>query len=141
MSSTPMTLQFLGASGTVTGSKYLLAIGDRRVLVDAGLFQGEKGWRERNWDEFPMNPADLSDVVLTHAHADHSTYLPVLVRNGYGGPIWMTRVPRWTGRPLPGPCDGRWISPSRSSSASTAGEFPADRCDPRCSPPRSSASS
>ncbi|WP_106850470.1 MBL fold metallo-hydrolase RNA specificity domain-containing protein [Blastococcus sp. Marseille-P5729] len=87
----PMTLQFLGASGTVTGSKYLISIGDRRVLVDAGLFQGEKAWREKNWEQFPVNPADLSDVLLTHAHADHSTYLPVLIRHGYAGKIWMTR--------------------------------------------------
>lgn len=91
MTSAPMTLQFLGAAGVVTGSKYLVGIGERRVLVDAGLFQGQKEWRERNRDPFPIDPSALSDVVVTHAHADHSTYLPVLVAAGYSGPIWMTR--------------------------------------------------
>lgn len=91
MTSTPMTLQFLGASGTVTGSKYLLAIGERRIVVDAGMFQGEKKWREKNWERFPVPPSSLTDIVLTHAHADHSTFLPVLVKHGYAGKIWMTR--------------------------------------------------
>ncbi|MGD7732814.1 MBL fold metallo-hydrolase RNA specificity domain-containing protein [Propionibacteriaceae bacterium G57] len=91
MSSSPMTLQFLGASGTVTGSKYVLTIGERHVVVDAGLFQGEKQWREKNWEPFPIDPRTITDVLLTHAHADHSTYLPRLVKQGFTGPIWMTR--------------------------------------------------
>lgn len=88
------TLTFLGATGTVTGSKYLFTVGSRRVLVDSGLFQGEKKWREMNWEPFPIDPASLSDVVLTHAHLDHCGYLPALVRNGYDGPIWCTEATR-----------------------------------------------
>ena len=69
MSSHPhATLQFLGAAGTVTGSKYLLTLGERRILVDAGMFQGEKQWRLKNWEDFPVDPATITDVVLTHAH-------------------------------------------------------------------------
>ncbi len=91
---TPVSLTFLGAVGTVTGSKYLLTIGDRRVLVDAGMFQGEKQWRELNWAEFPVDPATVTDVLLTHAHTDHASYLPALVRNGFSGPIWATEGTR-----------------------------------------------
>lgn len=85
-----MTLTFLGASGTVTGSKYLLTIGDRRVMVDAGLFQGEKQWREMNWAKFPVDPGTISDLVLTHAHLDHVGYVPALVKAGFRGTIWST---------------------------------------------------
>lgn len=85
-----MTLQFLGASGTVTGSKYLLSLANRRLLVDAGLFQGEKSWRQKNWEALPIDPREIGDVLLTHAHADHSSYLPRLVRDGFAGTIWMT---------------------------------------------------
>ena len=85
-----MTLTFLGASGTVTGSKYLVDIGDRRILVDAGMFQGEKEWREMNWVDFPVPPSSIDDVILTHAHADHCAYLPALVRDGFSGPVWCT---------------------------------------------------
>lgn len=91
---TPVTLTFLGAVGTVTGSKYLLTIGERRVLVDAGMFQGEKEWREKNWAPFPVDPATITDVVLTHAHTDHASYLPALVRQGFTGPIWATEGTR-----------------------------------------------
>ncbi|NLT29016.1 MAG: MBL fold metallo-hydrolase [Propionibacterium sp.] len=85
-----LTLTFLGAAGTVTGSKYLLTMGRRHVLVDAGLFQGEKEWRVRNWDDFPVDPASITDVVLTHAHTDHIGYLPALVARGFTGPVWAT---------------------------------------------------
>ena len=88
------TLTFLGAAGTVTGSKYLLTIDGRRILVDAGMFQGEKQWRNRNWEPFPPDPASISDVVLTHAHLDHCGYLPALVRHGFRGPIWCTEGTR-----------------------------------------------
>ena len=91
MSPRNVTLTFLGASGTVTGSKYLLTIGERRILVDAGVFQGEKQWRLKNWEEFPVHPSTISDVVLTHAHTDHIGYLPALVREGFAGPVWATR--------------------------------------------------
>lgn len=90
----PSTLTFLGAAGTVTGSKYLLQVGTRRVLFDAGLFQGPKELRLRNWERFPVDPATISDVVLTHAHLDHAGYLPALVRNGFTGPIWCTNGTR-----------------------------------------------
>lgn len=91
---TPASLAFLGAVGTVTGSKYLLTIGERRVLVDAGMFQGEKQWRELNWAEFPVEPATVTDILLTHAHTDHASYLPALVRQGFKGPIWATEGTR-----------------------------------------------
>lgn len=85
------TLTFLGAARTVTGSKYLVDVGDRRVLIDAGMFQGEKQWRLRNWDEFPVPPSSITDIVLTHAHMDHCGFLPALVRHGFDGPVWCTQ--------------------------------------------------
>ena len=85
-----MKLQFLGAAGTVTGSKYLVADARNRVLVDCGLFQGLKNLRLRNWAELPFEAASISAVVLTHAHLDHSGYLPLLVKRGFGGPIYCT---------------------------------------------------
>lgn len=90
--STPQkaTLTFLGAAGTVTGSKYLMTLDDRRILLDAGVFQGD--WHARNRDRFPIDPASLSDVLLTHAHTDHVGYLPALVRHGFRGPIWATEA-------------------------------------------------
>jgi metallo-beta-lactamase family protein len=83
-------LTFLGAVGTVTGSKYLLEIADRKYLIDCGLFQGLKQLRQRNWSALPVNPADIDAVLLTHAHIDHSGYLPLLVKNGFRGPILAT---------------------------------------------------
>jgi len=82
-----LNLAFLGAAGTVTGSKFLLETEDRRVLVDAGLFQGEREWRRRNWDELSVDPTTIDAVVVTHAHLDHCGYLPVLVREGFSGPV------------------------------------------------------
>ena len=87
---TATTLTFLGGAGTVTGSKYLLTVGERRILIDAGLFQGEKQLRELNWAEFGIPPGSISDVLLTHAHMDHVGYLPRLVRGGFAGPVWAT---------------------------------------------------
>jgi len=84
------TLTFLGAAGTVTGSKYLLETGERRVLVDCGLFQGLKELRERNWEPLPLDPKGLDAVILTHAHIDHSGYLPRLVKDGYKGRVFCT---------------------------------------------------
>ncbi len=84
------TLTFLGAAGTVTGSKYLLETGGRRVLVDCGLFQGLKELRERNWEPLPLDPKGLDAVILTHAHIDHSGYLPRLVKDGYKGRVFCT---------------------------------------------------
>src|SRR5262245_51539314 len=88
------TLQFLGATGTVTGSKYLLEHDGFRVLVDCGLFQGLKELRLRNWSAPPFDPATLGRVLLTHAHLDHSGYLPVLYRHGYAGEIVTTPASR-----------------------------------------------
>jgi metallo-beta-lactamase family protein len=84
------TLTFLGAAGTVTGSKYLLDLGTRRVLVDCGLFQGLKELRERNWRPFPIAPAAIDAVILTHAHLDHSGFLPRLVAQGFSGRVFCT---------------------------------------------------
>ncbi|GAA0927570.1 MBL fold metallo-hydrolase [Kribbella koreensis] len=80
-------LTFLGAAGTVTGSKFLYEEEGQRYLADCGLFQGEAAWRRRNWDDFPVDPASLRAVVLTHAHLDHCGYLPALVRQGFQGPV------------------------------------------------------
>lgn len=84
------TLDFLGGAGTVTGSRFLINQGDRHVLVDCGLFQGLRDLRLRNWEPFPINPAELAAVVITHAHLDHSGYLPVLGRAGFAGPVYAT---------------------------------------------------
>jgi metallo-beta-lactamase family protein len=84
------TLTFLGAAGTVTGSKHLLDLGDSRILVDCGLFQGLKELRDRNWRPFPVDPASLDAVVLTHAHLDHCGYLPRLIAGGYRGRVFCT---------------------------------------------------
>lgn len=84
------TIQFLGAAGTVTGSKYLLEHEGMRLLVDCGLFQGRKELRQLNWAEPPFDPKRLNAVVLTHAHIDHIGGLPRMVRNGYRGPVFCT---------------------------------------------------
>lgn len=83
-------LKFLGANATVTGSRYLLQAGNSRLLVDCGLFQGYKPLRLRNWAPFPIDPGLINAVVLTHAHLDHSGYLPRLVRTGFTGQVWTT---------------------------------------------------
>jgi len=87
-------LSFLGGVGTVTGSKYLLEADGARVLVDCGLFQGFKQLRLRNWAPFPVDPKRIDAVVLTHAHLDHSGYLPLLVKKGYSGPVVCTEATR-----------------------------------------------
>ena len=84
-------LTFLGAARTVTGSKYLLEADGQRLLIDCGQFQGLKELRRRNWAAFPIHPASLHAVVLTHAHIDHSGLLPRLVAGGFHGPIYCTR--------------------------------------------------
>jgi metallo-beta-lactamase family protein len=83
-------LRFLGATGTVTGSRFLLETPRARVLVDCGLYQGLKPLRLRNWAPFPVDPKTIDAVALTHAHLDHSGYLPALGRNGFRGPIYAT---------------------------------------------------
>jgi metallo-beta-lactamase family protein len=89
-----MDLAFFGATGTVTGSKYLLSLGDRHLLVDCGLFQGFKQLRLRNRARFPIEPSRVDAVILTHAHLDHSGYIPVLVRDGFSGRIYSSRATR-----------------------------------------------
>lgn len=86
-----LTLQFLGAAGTVTGSKHLLSVGESEVLIDCGLFQGPKEWRVKNWEPFPLPLKDLDAVALTHAHLDHSGYLPRLIKEGFHGPVYCSR--------------------------------------------------
>ena len=86
----PPSLTFLGAAGTVTGSKHLLDLGDRRILIDCGLFQGLKELRNRNWGAFPIDPARIDAVVLTHAHLDHCGYLPRFVAQGFRGRVFCT---------------------------------------------------
>jgi metallo-beta-lactamase family protein len=88
------TLSFLGASGTVTGSKYLLTTKHGKLMVDCGLFQGYKALRSRNWEPLPVRPRDVDAVVLTHAHLDHSGYLPLLMRNGFRGTVHSTTATR-----------------------------------------------
>jgi metallo-beta-lactamase family protein len=83
-------LTFLGAARTVTGSKYLLEAGTSKVLIDAGLFQGLKELRVRNWQDLPIAPADIDAIVVTHAHLDHVGYLPRLVAQGFRGRVFCT---------------------------------------------------
>ena len=85
-----MTITFLGAARTVTGSKHLLETGGHRVLIDCGLFQGLKELRERNWQPLPVRASSIDAVVLTHAHLDHCGFLPRLVAQGFGGRIFCT---------------------------------------------------
>ena len=85
-----LSLTFLGAAGTVTGSKHLLHTGQSRVLVDCGLFQGLKELRERNWQPLPIPASGIDALVLTHPHLDHCGYLPRLVAGGFSGPVWCT---------------------------------------------------
>src|SRR5215210_8596070 len=85
------SLSFWGGVGTVTGSKYLIEGGRGRVLVDCGMFQGLKELRERNWQEPPFDPRSLDAVLITHAHIDHTGYLPRLVAQGFSKPIYCSR--------------------------------------------------
>ena len=89
-----LTMTSLGAAGTVTGSKHLLEHDGKRILIDCGLFQGMKNLRELNWEPLPVAPASIDAVILTHAHLDHSGYLPRLVRDGFRGRIYATAATR-----------------------------------------------
>ncbi len=88
---TAPTVRFLGAAGTVTGSRFLVETDTSRVLVDCGMFQGLKELRLRNWAGFPVDPATIDAVVITHAHLDHVGYVPALVQQGFSGPIFATQ--------------------------------------------------
>jgi len=83
-------IQFLGGAGTVTGSKYLLTCNNKRILVDCGLFQGIKSLRLKNWDGFPVNASEIDAILLTHAHIDHSGFIPRLIKKGFRGKIYST---------------------------------------------------
>jgi metallo-beta-lactamase family protein len=86
------TIECLGAAGTVTGAKFLLDAGGRRLLVDCGLYQGLKELRLRNWDRLPLPPEQIDAVALTHAHIDHTGYLPRLCKDGFDGRVYATRA-------------------------------------------------
>ena len=85
------SLEFLGGAGTVTGSKFLLRVDGEAVLVDCGLFQGLKDLRLKNWQPFPVDPSEITAVVLTHAHLDHTGALPLLVKQGFKGDVFCTK--------------------------------------------------
>ena len=91
MTKSDHTLRFLGAAGTVTGSRFLIESNSSRVLVDCGVFQGYKQLRLRNRDAFPVAPSTIDATLITHAHIDHTGYLPALVRDGFEGPILATK--------------------------------------------------
>jgi len=95
-----MKLHFWGASQTVTGSRFMLSQGEDHVLVDCGLFQGFKDLRLKNWAPFPMDPSKIRAVILTHAHLDHSGYIPLLIKNGFKGHIFCTPPTRELSRIL-----------------------------------------
>ncbi len=90
MASVSSRITFLGAAGTVTGSKFLVETDRARILVDCGLFQGPKELRERNWRQLPVEPSSLDAIVVTHAHLDHVGFVPVVVRDGFGGAVWAS---------------------------------------------------
>ncbi|MCC2670763.1 MAG: RNA-metabolising metallo-beta-lactamase, partial [Armatimonadetes bacterium] len=90
----PTSITFHGAADTVTGSRHFLETAGKRILVDCGLFQGPREIRERNRKRFPVDPATLDAVVLTHAHLDHAGFLPRLVKDGYRGTIYCTPATR-----------------------------------------------
>ncbi len=89
-----MKITFLGATGTVTGSKYLVSSGSKFILVDCGLFQGFKELRLRNWTPLPVKPKLIDAIILTHAHIDHTGYLPLLVKNGFSGRVYCSSATR-----------------------------------------------
>ena len=89
-----MQIQFLGAADTVTGSRHLVTLGEQRILLDCGMFQGYKVLRERNWAPLQVPPNEIDAVVLSHAHLDHSGWLPRLVQSGFRGPIYASPATR-----------------------------------------------
>lgn len=94
LTSNAVFLQSLGAAGMVTGSKHLLRTPGVNVMIDCGLFQGIKSLREKNWQPLPVLPSDINALILTHAHLDHCGYIPLLIKNGYTGKIFMASATR-----------------------------------------------
>src|ERR1043166_1413657 len=86
------TITFYGGVGTVTGSKYLIDHQDKKIRVDCGLFQGVRELRERNWQDPPFDPREIDAVIITHAHIDHTGWLPRLVKLGFSGEITTSRA-------------------------------------------------
>lgn len=86
-----MKIRFLGATQEVTGSRYLIEHNQTKVLVDCGLFQGTREIRTHNWDNFPIDPHTIDAIVLTHAHLDHTGYIPVLIKHGFEGKIYCSK--------------------------------------------------
>lgn len=86
-----MKITFMGATQEVTGSRTLIEQGDTKVLIDCGLFQGDVQLREQNWDPFPVDPHSIKSLVLTHAHIDHTGYIPAFVKKGFKGPIYCSK--------------------------------------------------
>lgn len=89
-----MKLTFLGATETVTGSKYLIETAERKIMIDCGLFQGRKDLRLRNWEKLPLEAREIDALLLTHAHIDHSGYVPRLIRDGFDGPVYCSPATR-----------------------------------------------
>lgn len=87
-----MKITFFGGAGTVTGSKYLIEHNDAKILVDCGLFQGVWELTQHNWDPFPIPPETVDAIVVTHAHIDHTGYIPALIKNGFKGPVYCSRA-------------------------------------------------
>lgn len=124
-------LTFVGGAGTVTGSKALVEIGNSRILVDCGLYQGRKELREKNWEPFPAEPASLDAVVLTHAHVDHCGYVPRLAREGSRAPFCAHKAPRcWHESccPTAGACMKR--KPNTPTGSATRNTLRRCRCTP-----------
>ena len=95
-----MKITFLGATEQVTGSKHLVEHEGTKVLVDCGLFQGSPQISKQNWDPLPIDASTIDAIVLTHAHLDHTGYIPLLVKNGFKGKIYCSKDnqgndPRW----------------------------------------------
>lgn len=90
MNTSDVSLTFLGAAGTVTGSRFLISLKNRKYLVDCGLFQGHRALEEKNWTPLPIEIDQINGILLTHTHVDHTGFLLRLVRDGYQGPIYAT---------------------------------------------------
>ena len=89
------SIQFLGATGTVTGSKFLLTINNAKFLIDCGLFQGLKNLRLKNWNPLEIDPSQIHSIILTHAHIDHSGYIPLIIKNGFRGNVYTSEATKF----------------------------------------------